>query len=189
MGVLLVDPGSGWRALTDAGDDAQDALAQAQRAADQMVEAHRIEQANRADLLWTHAALVFCAGALIFTTGLGANIESKLGLWTAVVASLSGMAGGLVLGVGLWLRKSSPSPRLESVGLLMLVAWDAFMVGCFTASVILAPPQFSWPWEAAPISDGRPYPIVIYLGLFALLRIHYRAVSDQRKRRNRWRTP
>lgn len=166
-----------------------DPLDRLEHAVDNLAEWERWHLENRLGLLWVHSGLGICAGILMLLTGTATSFERYIGDWTRPAMGYFGLAAGLILGSGL-LRKPRSIPR-EVIGLSMLMVWDLAMCGGFIAAIVASPLPVEWanPFNGYvehinPLAP-RPYAIVIYLGIAALIAIHLATLRKLRRARRR----
>ena len=148
-----------------------DPLDRLETAASRLADRNIWENSNRIGLLRVHAAVSILGGAQILLYGGPANIEGSVGVWTRAALGFLAIIGGIVLSYGLAQRPRHI--RLEAVGLSVIGLWD-FTMACGMAYSRIAQGTYSPVplTHLLPAEYVRPYPVTVYLGLFALICIH-----------------
>lgn len=151
------------------------------------------EKSNRLGLLWVHAFIGLGAGLLMLTAGGPLSLEVA-GVWVRVVLGALALTGSGLLAYGLrtfpW--RKDRSLNHEAVGLALLALWDVLMAVGFVLALLHTPGSPTWifpPWSADVIGPQRPYPIIVYSGLFALISIHLSTLRQLGKDRKSGTSP
>lgn len=147
----------------------------------------RREQTNRRCLLLVHAFIGLFVGTLILFTGVSRTLGSP-DTWTRPTAGVTALLGGTLLLIGLVRRP--PSLGLQAAGLVVLGLWNLVMAtAVLTVTVLADRVHVEWPWVASStVPTEAIYPVVLYLGLFAMSAVHLmtlRQVRDSERRARR----
>lgn len=164
MGAVGPYDDEGWHREGD------DPFTRLENAAEVIVKQTSWEQQNRLGLLAIHGVIGVLAGMLMMINGTATSFE-VFGLWIRPALSGLSIFGGAVLLAGLISKPRNV--RLEISGLALMGIWDLAMAVAFIVArtVNHVTYKFTFPWVALPDSS-RLYPVVIYLGMFALICVH-----------------
>lgn len=153
-------------------DRLEDAAELVARRAQRNTNRMSYERGNRLGLLWVHSLVSLLAGVQMLLFGSATQIEHIVGPESRLVMGPLGLAGGLLLALGLT-RKPQRSIPLEAAGLALVALWDLAM------TVGLAVARWTQ-HDYVPLGVHQPqppgyvpaYPVAVYGGLLALLVIH-----------------
>lgn len=144
------------------------------------VERIDAELENRFKLLLCHGILASTGGLLMLLFGTSQIYEDLVGPWSRLILGALALVAGLLVVTGLIVDRFAW--WVIAAGMVGLTAWYVAMTLGFAGTVIVDPPQLSWPWSPAPeIPPTRPYIAVVYGGLSMSGIIHLHTIRRVRR--------
>lgn len=132
------------------------------------------EEENRLELLFVHAFIGIGAGVLMIIDGVPSRVVEIVGAQEAVVYPLAVLpcVGGLTLLFGLLYKRRL---LVEWSGMAMIMLWDTLMgSSLFLVNWLAA-------MDSSPETVSTMYPVAVYMGLAALMRVHLKTLRKFRK--------